>query len=523
MASSWRKQQAPVLDLGRPSGARFAAGKRRSLLWPVWVWDVVAPDGRGRRLDVLERAALGYAELGIVDTARIASRLGLERELLAKVWASLRGRALIGGDDRPTRTGRAALEEARVARSQLVSGVVAVDAFEGLPVAIQLGEPRFLACEWSGGTPILPTGTEGRPGEPIRFSVVDCAEELRARPSARDIVRLAADASSRRRNPRESETLADAELSRFAEQVSVGENCRQAFVWIELAAEELMPEALTVRLPRPTPRLVRSFLEVVKRVGREHEGLQRKVVELLGDEAADHAATGLTDSNVMRRAAEGRVLSRMGERLAGYAEPFEQLVALERKARALEVLSDPRRDSIEDVVTAAQKSVEAACEVLRLLVPNPNRAWPWERSFRPRYQSLHERLSGNARVVGFAFPPWESPAGRRLASVNPGTLFSVFAHGGGSLLPKTLCLVVYGATEGSFLPIREAARLEPDLLSLLVELDRYRNPSSHGGRREDDVVPTVEDALRLQRIAERAVTALLNLPPVSPPEGDIDG
>jgi hypothetical protein len=509
MASSWRDPATPILDLGRRTGGRYAEKRRRLVLWPVWLWDVVAPDLTGRRLDVLERAVLGYADAGIRDSRRLATALGLDRQLIAKVWSSLRSNELLDDEDRLTPDGRTALSDARAARGQLVSAVVVVEAFQGLPLALELGRLERHTASWEEGFPIIQTGTEGRPGPTLRPYLLDAGWRSPVQPAPERIAKLAADASRPRRDAGETETLADAEVARFSEQVSVVGQARRAFVPVDLMAEELLPDALSVRLPRSSPRLVREFLKVVEEVRREHPGLERQIGELFNDVSAEVAEQGVTDGFLPQAAARARVTARCGSRLEAYAEPFEQLVALDRKCHALRHLPSPARDSIEDVITAAQKAVEAACETLRV-VPRLRR-WPWERESGTPKEVTYRRLAGAARMVGFHFPSPESAEGVRLAAVTPGKLFSAFMHGGGSVLPKVLSLMVYASVEPSH-PIRDTAAVAPDLLFGLVALDRYRNPSSHGGRRDDDPVPTVEDAVRFQRVAERAVTALLGIP-----------
>ncbi len=61
-------------------------GRQQSLLWPVEVWKILAPDAN-RRLNVFQEAILGLLRTGIRDRQQIAKLLGLDENLIAFILA----------------------------------------------------------------------------------------------------------------------------------------------------------------------------------------------------------------------------------------------------------------------------------------------------------------------------------------------------------------------------------------------------------------------------------------------------
>src|SRR5215207_7626875 len=100
----------PVLDLGPRGRSRYVAGTQQWLLWPAFVYRVVAPRVRARTLNVFQRAVLSAIAAGISTPARLAELLCLEVELVEQVVADLRASRLLDRSGRvPSADGRAAL------------------------------------------------------------------------------------------------------------------------------------------------------------------------------------------------------------------------------------------------------------------------------------------------------------------------------------------------------------------------------------------------------------------------------
>ncbi|NML48032.1 hypothetical protein HHL11_30065 [Ramlibacter sp. G-1-2-2] len=65
---------------------RGPRSRQQSLLWPVEVWTILAPDAT-RRLNVFQEAILGLLQTGIRDRQQLAKLLGLEESLITFVLA----------------------------------------------------------------------------------------------------------------------------------------------------------------------------------------------------------------------------------------------------------------------------------------------------------------------------------------------------------------------------------------------------------------------------------------------------
>src|SRR5258708_40335516 len=90
--------QTPVLHYRPRAHARFEY--RENLLWPVYVYRVLAPRVRENKLDLFEKAVLGLSQAGETRPEEIARLLCVHLELAKFIQDRLLERGLVGGDGR---------------------------------------------------------------------------------------------------------------------------------------------------------------------------------------------------------------------------------------------------------------------------------------------------------------------------------------------------------------------------------------------------------------------------------------
>lgn len=122
-------RDAPVLQFVLRPHVRDVT--KRSLLWPVWGYRVVAPERRERELNILQKAVLGLCRAGIHSAERIGRRLHLHQDLAAVVILELHERGLLNSNGLPTPEGIEVLREETVESHRSVAGYVFRDVFSG--------------------------------------------------------------------------------------------------------------------------------------------------------------------------------------------------------------------------------------------------------------------------------------------------------------------------------------------------------------------------------------------------------
>lgn len=182
----------PVLDMGPHGRSRYVTGTQHWLLWPAFVYRVVAPRVRARTLNVFQRGVLSAITAGISTPARVAELLCLEVELVEQVVADLRASGLLDRTGRmPTSDGRAALERDSLEVGETVSGLVFQDPWTGELWARFVEAAEYAEIEASDGTLYrrLLRGTRGTP-RPVRtFTVIPRAMDVIVRPpTAREVI-----------------------------------------------------------------------------------------------------------------------------------------------------------------------------------------------------------------------------------------------------------------------------------------------------------------------------------------------
>ncbi|WP_067521885.1 hypothetical protein [Endozoicomonas ascidiicola] len=114
----------------------FFGGKRtprgQSILWPVWVWEVLAPKPGQQELNLFQKSILGLIKASKRDPEQIAAWLGLDKELILYIIAGqLIPNGWICKDWELTELGLQMLEEDEEQRGNLSTAYIFQDAITG--------------------------------------------------------------------------------------------------------------------------------------------------------------------------------------------------------------------------------------------------------------------------------------------------------------------------------------------------------------------------------------------------------
>ncbi|ACN14587.1 hypothetical protein HRM2_14780 [Desulforapulum autotrophicum HRM2] len=111
---------------------RRSPDKSRSFLWPVWIWQVLAPGIDSAGLNVFQRTILGLMQVGQTDTSDMAQWLGVDKELILYILATqLVPNGWVDSRGKLTSQGLKRLDDDVQARQDLKSGYVFQDALNG--------------------------------------------------------------------------------------------------------------------------------------------------------------------------------------------------------------------------------------------------------------------------------------------------------------------------------------------------------------------------------------------------------
>jgi len=106
--------------------------KGRSLLWPVWCWEVLIPKPNEAELNIFQRSILGLFHAKKTDPAEIAAWLGIEAEMVLYIIAGqLQPNGWMDSDGKLTDKGIRVLEKDIDARRDLTTGYIFQDAITG--------------------------------------------------------------------------------------------------------------------------------------------------------------------------------------------------------------------------------------------------------------------------------------------------------------------------------------------------------------------------------------------------------
>lgn len=340
-------------------------GPQRSLLWPVHVWTVMAPEIRGSGLNVFQEAILGLLNTGMRDRREIADSLDLDDALVAFIIATqLQPSQWVDSQQRLTPLGKEVLEGTTSDESNLVVQYAFQDAITGgwmprlsvslpevVPTISQASSPEFVV-NFDSGERIRPYVMRALRHEPH-------ADKAAAKQALAQFLR-----DIRRAKLDEAEYVDDAIGDDFD---FVGRQSRPAFVWCEVFRDErdLQPWLISDpwRLTPAAPWLREPLMTNLVRFPH----LGNRISELLPD-----AADGSLAIDEYLKQLDLRVELE----LAGSFPHLENHPLLRqhfaRLLRQLRRIEEQPRLYQEDLASLAQESMSALEALLKWLLET----WP---------------------------------------------------------------------------------------------------------------------------------------------------
>lgn len=480
-------KDTPVLRLnyGKDPNARW-------VLWPVFVWRVVAPVPKERKLNLFQRAVLGLARARVTAIVDVADRLLIAPDLVGLVVLELQGMALLDHTGGPTARGLKMLddiEEDPPEEAQV--GHVLTDTFTGKVW------PRFLTGDLpiadvelsDDGWPVLVSGSAGDPWKDRTFCLLPSGRDVvtMARPSARDVLR----AARRHRRQRDYDEVDDDRKVPRLHRVSFVDDRPQPHL-LSLRVRRHHSGDWMVDDPFGHGEAIDLRARLEERLD-SHKGLRAWLAPLVGSDP-----TAPTLGHLQAEAA-WKVEERLTLAVRQYDAVRERLVAMHRALLEAES-EDAPLDKWDDVLVKAQRAVERA---LHTVYENHHDAGPalFAKLAKSDKEFNRRLLDATAADLGF-----HAPLPVTLSSVRRGKIQYAERGGGGSLRP----LVVLGllcADRDEEHPFRRVGNTTPDLLHRLDALATARDRAAHDGsvtwpqmvQRHVDTAYAAVEALLLHR------------------------
>jgi len=328
------------------------------VLWPVFVWRVVAPVPKERTLNLFQRAVLGLARARVVPLTDVADRLLIATDLAGLVVLELQSMALLDHTGLPTPRGVRMLEdieeespdEARV-------GHVLSDPFTGrLWPRFLTGDLPIADVELSDdGWPVLLSGSAGDPWKDRAFSVLPGGHDavVMVKPGPHEGLR----AARPHRRQRESDDVNDArEVPQLGRVTFVDDRPQPYLLALRVRRDESGDWMVDDPFGHGEAVDLRARLE--ERLD-SHKGLRPWLAPLIG---ADPSAPALGQ---LHAEAAWMVEERLTIDIRRHDVVCERLVAMQR-ALLEASLEDAPRDKWDDVLVKAQKAVERVLHVVQL-------------------------------------------------------------------------------------------------------------------------------------------------------------
>lgn len=461
-SSAFFEKETPVLRLQHNKDP-----SSRWVLWPVFVWRVVAPVPRERTLNLFQRAVLDLARAKVTAIVEVARHLLIAPDLAGLIVLELRQMALLDHAGAPTPRGLQMLDDIEdESPDEAQVGHVLSDALSG-----KLW-PRFLTGDLpvadveldDNGRPVLLSGSAGDPWKDRTFTVLPTGRNdvVIVRPGPRDVLR----AVRRHRRQRDFDEVDDHRDLPRLQRVSFVDDTPQPYL-MALRVRRHDSGDWMVDDPFGHGEAIELRASLEKRLDSQ-KGLRNWLAPLVGSEP-----TAPTLGHLQAEAT-WTVEERLTLAIRQHNTLQERLVAMQRALLEAECQDAPH-DKWDDVLVKAQRAVE---RVLHTVFCNqPDADPPLFTNLTCSDKQFNQILLNKiAADLGY-----RTPLPTSLASVRRGKIQNAEQGGGGSLRPLVL-LGLLCADLNEQHPFRQAARTHPDLLHLLDDLATARDRAAHDGR-----------------------------------------
>lgn len=470
---------------------------RKYLLWPAWVYRVVAPMPRPRRLNVLEKAVLGLSRAGIRRAELIGPRLHIEPDLAAHILLDLMERGILDENAQPTARGRELLLEEIAGTDEMRVGHVFQDPITGELWPRFVERLDFAKREFGNGPyPSLELGTDGRPHRERPFMHLLPRLSPPPRPAPEDILRASRQHRAWLRHA--SERSLFPELDDDGEGEESGES-HEVLSRISYVDEYPKPVFLTTYLYLPegseddllgdgwyvcdpfglgaSPPLRRRIEQAMERSERLREEIERMIGKPLKDRQQEQQEL----ANELRTVAQYEVEKYLTLAVRNWPG-YERLVEMEWVRQEAKLLGDRLpAHKLRAVLMEVRSVLE---ESFALLAERHPLGLAWQKLYledRPLTEEVLVRAHYEraAQDVGFV-----APIPDRLAGVQPGQVRAACqSTESWRLRPLIMAtLLCAAAPEQSLHPLRYAARKEPRFLVEVDQLAELCGAAAHAGR-----------------------------------------
>lgn len=454
--------------------------QRRYLLWPTWVYRVIAPSSENRRLNILQKAVLGLCNAGIFEVRRVADSLDIHPNLAKEIILELQQDGLVGSRGLPTDKGRETLQNETVNRGESMTvGHIFQDPTTGKLWPRFVQELNYAELHYEDEYPRLVLGKKGKPFYKWTYQYLPQGlSEFFTQPNSRQIIDAVRQHKRAKRYGVEwivadddYTSYADKELEGRLQQVSLVDDYPQAmFLATYLYLDETDGDWYVCDPFGFGPSL---FLRrVVDKQIKEAtaSGLRDQIQALL--------RRGL-DTNLEDIAQWHQLLAQQAEIKVDEHAPnarqigiYQDLLAMETAYQEIETHQDNFSNMKADaVINTTRKILEALFANMLAEYPStqPSQIWKQIPSNHPA-ETYNEIIS----QVGF-----KVPIPRNLSAVKKMKLKGVIEYSNAwNLRPLIIsCLLI--ANESSNHPLREVASRQPDFLEILEELIDAGGKASH--------------------------------------------
>lgn len=458
MGFEFQPDHTPVLNYGPRSEVGYRDGSLLYIAWPAYAYRVLAPRPFEDKVNLFQRAVLGFCHMGVTQPERIAASLHLYPDLVALIQNELIGNDLLTRRYTLTNKGHQALRDDD-RNSEVVVGYVFQDPWEGhlWPRFVERLNYQDLYYDSLSSYPKLVLGTKGDPRiKPVFFKHFD-GNRQPVSPTVIEVLEAC---------HRDKWWVKDSS--------SYSHTSRDPDLKVEIISETPEPVYLLTYIFFPEnedPRqgwlacdpfglgISRRLYKAIESARKTDKELDRRIAEL---EKTFGSEDSIDEWMLVEIEAEDEVIQHLPR--ARDLPFFREIISMEAAYRPTDNLRGPK-----DFFVRAGIVLEGCFGFVQERYPLK----PMRVPLLNHRESREELLNELASQLGFT-----TPLPKFYASISPDKIRNTAASGNGTL-GERMVLLLLSAMRYQEHPLRFVAGKMPDFFRIVEEINTLRNQSAH--------------------------------------------
>jgi len=461
----------------KPQNQPYEWGERKLFAWPCYVYKVLAPQPRPRKINILQKAVLGLIKIGFLSTKKVADYIGIEIDLTAKIFEELLNSEYIDENHYITKKGNDVLNGEINDRGEMISAYIFQDAFTG-----EFWD-RFIIDFKDNIKKIVDKKLNISNNNKKSIHFIEIFKNIDVNPPNMDevsrITKNHKKLNSKLNSSSFSEYKHDKIYDLYKNISLINEKPIGAYwltAWIYFPKEISNGKSWNVYDPFGLENDFK-FRKIITKVSKSDYGLNKFISGFIKEEVSDSTENIVNLLKRQNKDLSNQIIMQFGDNILKYEDLFNLLMKLKLNEVSLEIQG---RNIEKNTLNSLSNNIHL---VIELLFSEISEQFPTKDSFKNIGLVKNDKL-GNRECIKIFL---QNLIGNneniisKYINIPFGQLKSVANYNSGKIKARLL-ISLFTVKNNPDHPLFNIVKKEPNILEIFFEIEELRNASQHGGK-----------------------------------------